>query len=213
MIASRAKPYIIGIAGCSGSGKTEFLHCFSKTFQPNEIAIISQDDYYIRVPSLSKEENRLHNFDLPTAIDRDAFYSDIQSLIEGKSITQEEYNFNNPLKKSRQLTIHPAPILVIEGLFIYYYTEINKLLDHRIFLHADEELALKRRIKRDALERGYDREDVTYKWNHHVLPAYKKYLEPYKDICNQLIENNNENLTDIHQSARDISAYLRQFFF
>ncbi|MFB5946546.1 uridine kinase family protein [Albibacterium profundi] len=207
------KPYIIGVAGSSGSGKTEFLTSFSSNFNPGEIAVISQDDYYVRIQGLTKEENKLYNFDLPTAIDRQAFHQDIVSLINGKSITKEEYTFNNPNRESRTLNIEPAPILLIEGLFIYYFEEINELLDHRLFLHANNEIALERRIKRDAVERGYNKEDVTYKWHNHVVPAYEQYLEPYKAICNQIIENNSQKLTDIQQSAKDISSYLRQFFF
>lgn len=207
------KPYIIGVAGSSGSGKTEFLTSFSRNFNPGEIAVISQDDYYVRIQGLTKEENKLYNFDLPTAIDRQAFHQDIVSLINGKSITKEEYTFNNPNRESRTLNIEPAPILLIEGLFIYYFEEINELLDHRLFLHANNEIALERRIKRDAVERGYNKEDVTYKWHNHVVPAYEQYLEPYKAICNQIIENNSQKLTDIQQSAKDISSYLRQFFF
>lgn len=213
MSTNQTKPYIIGIAGSSGSGKTEFLNSFSNNFNPNEITVISQDDYYIPVHTKTKEENKLHNFDLPTAIDREAFYHDIQSLIEGKSITKEEYHFNNPTKASRTLTMHPAPILLIEGLFIFHYQEINKLLDHRIFLHADDNIALERRIQRDALERGYSSEDVIYKWEHHVRPANERYLLPYKNNCNQILENNSQDLSDIQQSAKEISAYLRQFFF
>lgn len=207
------KPYIIGIAGSSGSGKTEFLNGFSKTFNETEITVISQDDYYIRFPELTKEENKRHNFDLPTAIDREAFYNDIQQLIGGKSIVREEYTFNNPDKEARLLTINPAPIVVIEGLFIYYYQEINELLDYRIFIHATDNIALQRRITRDAIERGYNQEEVTYKWNHHVRPAYDKYLYPYKHTCNQILENNSQNLEDIKQAALDTSTYLRQFFF
>lgn len=213
MNINRTRPYIIGIAGSSGSGKTEFIRSFSETFQPHEITLVSQDNYYIRVHNQTKKENKLHNFDLPSAINREAFFNDIESLIKGETISQEEYNFNNPLKTTQLLTVKPAPILVIEGLFIYHYQEINELLDHRIFLHADDEIALNRRIKRDALERGYDREEVTYKWHHHVVPAYEKYLKPYKNICNQLIENNGHNLSDIQQSAKTISTYIRQFFF
>jgi len=207
------KPYVIGIAGSSGSGKTFFLNCFLNHFKAGEVTLVSQDDYYIPSNTKTQEENRLYNFDLPTAINRDDFYSDIQALIEGKSITKEEYTFNNPSIKPKLLQIHSAPILIVEGLFIFHYQEINALLDHRIFMHAEEEVALERRLKRDFIERGYDREDVLYKWHNHVVPAYQEYLLPYRDQCDQIIENNSNRAEDIVAVSGDISAYLRKAFF
>src|SRR5690554_243817 len=123
------KPYIIGIAGGSGSGKTFFLKSFLKNFASHQIAVISQDDYYIPANTKTKEENRVYNFDLPTSFYRENFHEDIVSLINGKTIQRQEYTFNNPALQSNTLEINPAPILLIEGLFILHYTEINKLLD------------------------------------------------------------------------------------
>lgn len=207
------KPYIIGIAGNSGSGKTFFLDCFKEQFNPGEITSISLDNYYIPSNTKTKEENKLYNFDLPSAFNTNSFYKDIQSLIEGKTITKEEYTFNNPQLKPNILEIKPSPILIIEGLFIFYYKEINSLLDHRIFIETDEETALARRLKRDFIERGYNKEDVLYKWNNHVIPAYLKYLLPYKKNCNQIINNSIRNQENLRNTSKDIAAYLRQAFF
>ncbi|HCX55707.1 MAG TPA: uridine kinase, partial [Sphingobacterium sp.] len=110
------KPYVIGIAGSSGSGKTFFLNSFLKHFNPHEVTLISQDDYYIPANTKTQEENRLYNFDIPTSIDRDAFYKDIKALFNGETIYKEEYTFNNPSLTPKILEIKPAPILIIEGL-------------------------------------------------------------------------------------------------
>ena len=207
------KPYIIGVSGISGSGKTFFLKCFLKNFASNQIAVISQDDYYIPANTKTREENKVYNFDLPTSFDRDYFYQDILALINGKTIYNQEYTFNNPALKSNTLEINPAPIILVEGLFIFHFTEINNLLDHRIFIHANEEIALKRRLKRDWEERGYNEEDVMYKWDNHVLPAFNEYLLPYKKQCDQILENNTDDVENINVIANHISAYLKQSFF
>jgi uridine kinase len=207
------RPYIIGVAGGSGSGKTFFLNSFLKNFAPNQIAVISQDDYYIPANTKTKEENKIYNFDLPTSFYRENFHQDILALISGETIHRQEYTFNNPVLQSKTLKINPAPILLIEGLFILHYTEINKLLDHRIFIHADEEVALKRRIERDWVERGYNEEDVMYKWINHVMPAFNEYLLPYKKQCDQIIVNNSNDTENISAIAKDIAAYLRMSFF
>ncbi|CDS92600.1 uridine kinase family protein [Sphingobacterium faecium] len=203
------KPYVIGIAGSSGSGKTFFLNCFLKHFSPEEVTLISQDDYYIPANTKTQEENKLYNFDLPTSIDRDAFYKDISDLFEGKTIYKEEYTFNNPAIKPKMLEIKPAPILIIEGLFIYHYTEVNHLIDHRIFLDANQEIALERRLRRDLIERGYFEDDVLYKWVNHVLPSYNEYLLPYKNTCDQVIINNTDDPAPIWKITDDICQELK----
>lgn len=202
-------PFVVGIAGSSGSGKTFFLKRFLDHFAPHEVALISQDDYYIPANTKTQEENKRYNFDLPTAIDQSAFQRDINLLFDGQTIYREEYTFNNPARKPKILETKPAPILIVEGLFIFYYTAVNALLNHRIFLHAEEEIALQRRLKRDFIERGYNEEDVRYKWVNHVMPAYRQYLLPFRDQCDRIIINNTDDPAPIIAITNEISAELR----
>lgn len=204
------KPYVIGIAGSSGSGKTFFLKSFLNHFGSSDITLISQDDYYIPANTKTQEENRLYNFDLPTAIDRQAFYKDIKDLFDGKTINKEEYTFNNPNIKPKVLEIKPAPILIVEGLFIFHYEEVNELLDYRIFLDANEDVALERRLKRDLLERGYDHDDVMYKWINHVVPSYNTYLLPYREQTDKVIINNTDDPEIINSATELISQEVRE---
>ncbi|MCT1525546.1 MULTISPECIES: uridine kinase family protein [Sphingobacterium] len=204
------KPYVIGIAGSSGSGKTFFLKSFLDHFSPDEITLISQDDYYIPANTKTQEENRLYNFDLPTSIDRNAFYSDIKDLFDGKTVYKEEYTFNNPALTPKMLEIKPAHILVVEGLFIFHYEEINQLLDYRIFLDAEESIALRRRLRRDLVERGYDHDDVMYKWINHVVPSYNEYLLPFRETCDLVIQNNTDEPAVIQSFTNDIASELRK---
>ncbi|WP_428982406.1 uridine kinase family protein [Pedobacter punctiformis] len=203
------KPFIIGIAGGSGSGKTFFLNCFLHHFKQDEVTLVSQDDYYIPAGEMTQEENKLYNFDLPSTIDSEQFLRDIKQLINGEVVYKKEYNFNNPLAVVKILEIKSAPIIIVEGLFILHFKEIAALLDHQIFVDADEQIALDRRIKRDGLERGYPEEDVLYKWDNHVLPAYKEYLLPYKETCNRVIINNTNEPDEIISITEDISSELR----
>src|SRR4051812_2533519 len=155
------KPFIIGITGGSGSGKTFFLKCFLEHFSPHEVCLVSQDDYYIPVAhTMTKEENKLYNFDLPSTIDYDHFEDDIAKLINGESILKKEYTFNNPDIIPKVLEIKPAPIMIVEGLFILHFKKIASSLDLKIFIEADDDIALQRRLKRDLLERGYSNEDA-----------------------------------------------------
>src|SRR6201996_3679619 len=206
-----SKPFIIGIAGGSGSGKTFFLNCFLNHFQPEEVCLVSQDDYYIPVADhMTPEENKLYNFDLPHTIDREHFIQDINKLIAGQSFTKKEYTFGNPNIVPKMLEIKPAPIIIVEGLFILHFRDIANLLDLKIFIDADEEVALQRRLKRDLIERGYSQDDVMYKWINHVVPAYKEFLLPYMGECQRVITNNSHVAEDIVCVTEEISKELRE---
>jgi uridine kinase len=208
------KPYIVGIAGGSGSGKTFFLKCFLEHFTQDEVCLVSQDDYYIHVAhNMTKEENKLYNFDLPDTIDHQHFQEDISKLLNKETILKHEYTFNNPDAIPKVLEIKPAPILIVEGLFILHFKDISQLLDMKVFIEADEDIALQRRLKRDLIERGYSHDDVMYKWLNHVVPAYKEYLLPYKNECHPIITNNNHVADDIMAVTEEISANLRAKLF
>ncbi|GGG91275.1 MULTISPECIES: uridine kinase family protein [Pedobacter] len=208
-MSSNKKPFIIGIAGGSGSGKTFFLNCFLHHFKQDEVTLVSQDDYYIPAGDMTQEENKLYNFDLPSTIDSEQFLKDIKQLMSGEVVYKKEYNFNNPLAVVKILEIKSAPIIIVEGLFILHFKEIAALLDHTIFVDADEQVALDRRIKRDGLERGYPEDDVLYKWHNHVVPAYKEYLLPYREQCNKVVINNTNEPDEIIAITEDISNDLR----
>jgi uridine kinase len=205
------KPFIIGIAGGSGSGKTFFLKCFLEHFTGSEVCLVSQDDYYFPVAhNMTKEENKLYNFDLPSTIDHDHFEDDIARLINGESILKKEYTFNNSDAVPKMLEIKSAPIMIVEGLFILHFRKIASSLDLKIFIEADDDIALQRRLRRDLTERGYSHDDVMYKWINHVVPSYKEYLLPYKDECDQVITNNTHVADDIICITEAISKQLRE---
>ena len=207
---SSNKPYVIGIAGGSGSGKTFFLNCFLNHFESHEVCLVSQDDYYHPVgEGMTAEENKLYNFDLPSTIDDILFMNDIKQLLSGDVVYKKEYTFNNANAVPKMLEIKPAPIIIVEGLFILHFKEIHDLIDMKIFIDTEEEIALKRRLKRDLVERGYSEEDILYKWFNHVIPSYREYLLPYKNECHKVITNNTHVAEDIMRVAEEISEELR----
>ena len=192
------RPFIIGVAGGSGSGKTFFLKCFKQHFDPDEICVVSQDDYYRHVSdTMTREENKLYNFDLPETIDDEHFVSDIHRLINGNPVQKVEYTFHNAAVTPKQLEIKPAQILIIEGLFIFHFREILKLLNLKLFLEAENGIAFQRRVDRDLPERGYSYDDVLYKWVNHVGPAYAEYLLPYRAKADRIITNNSNITADM----------------
>ncbi|MBC7744035.1 MAG: uridine kinase [Flavobacterium sp.] len=205
------KPYVIGITGGSGAGKTFFLRCFLNHFRTEDVCLISQDDYYIPVAhNMTAEENKLYNFDLPLTIDQSHFLNDIQCLLNFKKVVKKEYTFNNPNAIPKLLELNPAPIILIEGLFILHFKEIAYLMDRKIFIDSTNEVALKRRLDRDMVERGYSKEDILYKWLNHVVPSYQQYLLPYRDECSQIILNNSHAEEDIMVITKQIANELKE---
>ncbi len=193
------KPYIIGITGGSASGKTLFLNTLLKSFPNKEICLISQDNYYRARELQPIDDMGIKNFDTPNSIDYEQFAHDIRELLAGRTVSKLEYAFNNPEAKPEVLTFSPAPIIVVEGIFVFYYPEVASLLDLKIFIDAKEYIKLSRRIIRDRDERGYDLEDVLYRYDRHVAPTYEKYIAPFKSDADLVIPNNNhfKNAMDV----------------
>ncbi|HLT73765.1 MAG TPA: hypothetical protein VKZ68_01725 [Ohtaekwangia sp.] len=184
------KPFTIGITGGSGSGKTFFIRKVESFFAPEEITLLSQDHYYHPRERQVTDNNGVKNFDLPEAIDQDLFLEDIRRLKRGETVTKLEYTFNNPAVQPATLELKPAPILIVEGLFIFSFPEIEKELDLKIFIEAKDYVKLSRRIIRDNEERGYDLADVLYRYQHHVMPVYESLIEPLKHHADIVIPNN-----------------------
>jgi len=184
------RPYTIGITGGSGSGKTYFINTLSSKFTPQQLCLISQDHYYKPRESQQADKQGVTNFDLPDSIEREKFHQDILKLKKGETLRKTEYTFNNANATPKILEFKPAPILIIEGLFVQYFPEIEQELDLKIFIEAKDHLKLSRRIRRDNAERGYDLEDVLYRYQHHVMPVYEALIKPLKHDADLVIPNN-----------------------
>lgn len=198
-------PFVIGVTGGSGSGKTSFINRLREKFSEDEICLISQDDYYFPKELQKKDKEGIINFDRPKSIDKDAFKKDIIALINGETVEKEEYTFNNDNVTPQILTFKPAPILLIEGLFVFHFKKIRQLMDLKTFVHAKENLKVIRRIKRDRIARNYPLDDVLYRYQNHVLPSFEKYINPYIEQADIVI-NNNDNF---EMGLKVMTGYLR----
>jgi uridine kinase len=200
--------YTIGITGGSGSGKTYLIENLSKQFKPEEICLISQDNYYRSRDEQTEDTNGVKNFDLPSAIDHERFHRDLLILKSGGSVEKLEYTFNNPNATPKTILLKPAPIIIVEGIFVQYFNEIENELDLKIFIEAKDHVKLSRRIRRDNEQRGYDLDDVLYRYQYHVMPVYEKYIEPLKHSSDLVIPNNSHFDRAIEVLALSLKARL-----
>lgn len=183
------KPFVIGITGGSGSGKTSIIKLLRSKFNEDDLCLVSQDNYYKNREEQTVDDNGVTNFDLPTCLDEDRFLADIKTLLKGESIKLPEYTFNNSKKESTLLTINSAPVIIVEGLFVFYYEAMRKLMDLKVYVDASDIVKLKRRINRDQVERNYPIDDVMYRYEFHVTPAYEKFILPFKKQADLIINN------------------------
>ncbi len=199
------KPFTIGITGGSGSGKTHFLDGLSSGFSAEQLCLISQDNYYKPREEQPLDQNQVKNFDLPESIDRETFHQDLLALKRGQVVTRKEYTFNNPGKEPRTLIFNPTPIIIVEGLFVQYFEEIVRELDLKIFIEAKDHVKFGRRIKRDRIDRGYDLDDVLYRYQHHVMPVYESLIEPLKHHADIVVPNDH----GFDRALDVVSGYLK----
>lgn len=187
---SLKKPYFVGIAGGSASGKTTLLRALLDHFNPAKLTLVSQDNYYIAKEHLPKTDDGEVNFDHPEALDLARLCTDLQSLAAGNQVVIKEYTFNNVNAVPKMITYTPSEIVVVEGLFVLTHQGISKMLDLKVFVDADEHIRLSRRIKRDFEERGYTLYQVLDYYERFVVPMYRRYIEPTKFDCDIIIPNN-----------------------
>ncbi|HRO09333.1 MAG TPA: uridine kinase [Saprospiraceae bacterium] len=201
-----ANTFIIGISGGSGSGKTSFIRDIKAHFSPEEICFLSQDDYYRPREQQREDENGIKNFDLPESINMDEYFLDLIKLTNGIAVEREEYTFNNNLKELKTIQLKPAPVIVVEGLFVFNEPRLFEMTDLRIIIHATDTQKIIRRIKRDRVERNYPLEDVLYRYENHVLPAFEAYIHPFLNKVDLIINNNKS-----YEKGKDmLIAYLKE---
>ncbi len=182
-------PYLIGVTGGSGSGKTYFLDRILEKVGQEKVTLISQDNYYRKIEDQPVDENGVENFDLPESIDHELFAQDIARLKSGKEARVKEYTFNNPNIIPKTLIFRPSPIVIVEGIFVLHYPEVAQQIDLKLFVDAKDHIKIKRRILRDKVERGYDLEDVLYRYEKHVMPAYEQFIASHKREADLIICN------------------------
>jgi uridine kinase len=200
---------VIGICGGSGSGKTTLLRRLSEYYKTLKPSIFSMDNYYKPIQHQSLDSNGQVNFDLPHALNQEKLFLDLRSLLNGETIEVKEYHFNTPPEKHVLITIEPSELIIVEGLFSFYYEQVRSIIDFSIFIDVDLEVQLDRRLYRDQETRGYSREAILYQWNNHVIPCYEAYLLPYQKNADFQFRNNHHADVDFENLVKSINQKFK----
>ncbi len=188
---------IIGIAGGTGSGKTTVVHQIMNELPETEVGIISQDSYYKENHNLSFEERSLINFDHPRAIDFELLVAHLKELKVGNNINQPVYSFVTHNRTDDTVFTHPRKVMIVEGILILSNAELRELFDVKIYVHADSDERLIRRLRRDIAERGRDMDEVLSRYQTTLKPMHEQFIEPTKAFADIIIPNDKYNTVAI----------------
>ena len=181
----------VGITGGTGSGKTTISEELKKEFEESDIGFISQDSYYNDNGNLSFNEKNKINFDHPDAVDFELMINHLNLLKNGKNINQPVYSFIHHNRTEKTKLLKPKKIMIIEGLLILNNIKLRDLIDLKVFVDATKNLRFKRRLDRDINQRGRTAEEVVELFNSRLNKMHNLYVEPMKEFCDIVIDNNN----------------------
>ncbi|GFZ87885.1 uridine kinase [Aquaticitalea lipolytica] len=184
---------IIGIAGGTGCGKTTVVNQILNELPEGEVGVISQDSYYKDTSHLSYEERVKINFDHPRSIDFELLEEHLKELRKGNDINQPVYSFIKHNRTGDTILTHPRKVMIVEGILILTNPELRDMFDIKIFVHADSDERLIRRLKRDITERGRDIDEVLSRYQNTLKPMHQQFIEPMKEYADIIIPNNKYN--------------------
>ena len=180
MNKTKNKPFVIGVAGGSGSGKSTVTREVLASIGPDMAAVVMQDDYYLDQTHMSPEDRRKTNYDHPDAFDWPLMMQHVQALRRGQAIEMPEYDFALHNRSSKTITVKPAPVIVVEGLFALYDEELRSMMSLKIYVDTASDVRFIRRLQRDISERGRSTENVVQQYLDTVRPMHKQFIEPTK---------------------------------
>ncbi len=172
--------FVIGVAGGSGSGKSTVTREVLAAVGADHAAVLMQDDYYLHQAEPSYDVRCKVNYDHPDAFDWPLLMQHVRALRGGQAIEMPQYDFTVHNRSSKTVTIKPAPIIVIEGLFALFDPELRGMMSLKVFVDTAPDVRFIRRLQRDMAERGRSAESVIGQYLQTVRPMHKQFIEPTK---------------------------------
>ena len=181
------RPFVIGVAGGSGSGKSTICQAIVDRIGPEHVALIAHDAYYRHRPEISYEERTRVNYDHPDSLETELLLAHLEGLAAGETIQHPRYDFSRHLRRSRTVSIPPRPVILIEGILTLVEPDLREALDLRVFVDTDADLRVLRRVERDIRERGRSLESIIAQYQATVKPMYERFVAPSKRHADLII--------------------------
>jgi len=202
---------LIGIAGGSGSGKTTLADKLVECFGSDEVSIIRHDNYYKRHDQLTYEERSKLNYDHPDAFDTDLLCEQLKQLKEWHAIEMPVYDYSQHNRSDQVIVVHPAPVLILEGILIFAEEELCRLMDIKVFVDTDADVRILRRILRDVKARGRSLDSVITQYLTTVKPMHEQFVEPSKRRADVIIPDGGYNMVALEMLIQRIRSQLDRY--
>ena len=187
------RPYLIGISGGSGGGKTSVANLIHKSLGSYNSLLFSMDTYYKDLTPEQERDLSNYNFDSPEALDLDLLYEHLNDLMHWKKIKMPTYDFATNKRQNYTINIKPAKVIIFEGILAFYDKRMRDLMDLKLFIDLDDDIRLSRRIYRDIISRGRNMETVLERYHKFVKPAYNNFIKPTKEYADIIIPRGGSN--------------------
>ena len=201
---------VVGIAGGTGSGKTTVVNKILQQLNTEGVNVLSQDNYYHDNPNLTLAEREVLNYDHPKSIDFDLLIKHVKALKNGEMIEQPLYSFVTHSRTGDHVSIEPRNVLIVEGILVLTNSELLKEYDLKVFVHADSDERLIRRIRRDTQERGRDLQEVLHRYQTTLKPMHQEFIEPSKNEADLIVPNMKQNTVAIDFLSTVINNTLKK---
>ncbi len=203
------KTILIGIAGGTGSGKTTLANRLADSFGQDEVSILRHDNYYKRHDGLTYEERAELNYDHPDAFDTELLCYHIQELKAGRSVEVPVYDYTIHNRSDETVQVHPAPVIVLEGILIFVDSRLCDLMDIKAFVDTDADVRILRRIIRDVKKRERSLDSVISQYLTTVKPMHEQFVEPSKRRADIIIPNGGKNEVALEMLIERIRKHLQ----
>lgn len=184
---------VVGIAGGTASGKTTVARKLHEALETSGVAFIDQDSYYRDLSHLTFEERREVNFDHPDAFDTELLVKHLAALKAGQAVQKPIYDYVQSTRTTKSTTVHPAELILIEGILVLHTEPVRRELDVRIFVETEDDVRIIRRLTRDIKERGRDFDHVVTQYFRHVRPMHMAFVEPSKRWADIVVPHGGNN--------------------
>lgn len=186
-------PFLIGLAGGTGSGKTTVANAIVKRVGEERIAILSHDSYYRDFVDLPKDILDRQNFDHPDSLESELLVRHLKALKQGMVVETPIYDFKVHRRSESSRRVEPRKLILVDGILIFAEPELRKLFDVKIYVDTDADVRLIRRLKRDIAERGRSVDSVVAQYESTVRPMHMEFVEPSKRYADLIIPEGGEN--------------------